>query len=495
MMKYHYRLIFLCCTWLCACQENVPEGPLPTIAWEETSGRFRIATGEALTLVPLIGNTDKQTTYTWTQADEIVCKDSIYTFCSPTAGTYFIALHVSNAFGTASDEIKITVNQRNEEADNPQLPANDSLFRWYFPQTEYNISKGRSVRIRPYLIENGEGMTYVWTLDGTAVEDTADCQSYVFNAVEEGTYQLQLTAQKDTIVHIKNFRLTICPPEGTFRRKRQPNSSAEVNRIHAYRPAPGFMVNGYKLIGRTFPLGCTHEEACDTVLSHLRNRWMISLGGWGGYLIAGFDHSITNTGGDYEICIKGNPFNYQSEPGIIWVSQDSNGDGQPNDVWYELAGSEYGSENHKTEYAVTYYRPSQSYSATIWKDCHGNSDIIPYMSYWNPEPSYWQEWMEGDRYTFCGSWLKSHHTYQNGIAHLPPYAWGYADNDGNDMVQTTEGKAGVYKISNARNWDGTPIHLEYIDFVKVQTAQTGYTPNLGEISTEIYFIGDYQMMQ
>ena len=100
----------MCAFWLCACQEEHPEGPIPTIAWEETSGRFRIQTGEALTLVPVIGNTDEQTAYVWTMEGKTVCTMPEYTFISHNAGTFFIQLSVSNAFGTAKDEIKVTVS-------------------------------------------------------------------------------------------------------------------------------------------------------------------------------------------------------------------------------------------------------------------------------------------------------------------------------------------------------------------------------------------------
>ena len=48
-----------------------------------------------------------------------------------------------------------------------------------------------------------------------------------------------------------------------------------------------------------------------------------------------------------------------------------------------------------------------------------------------------------------------------------------------------------FRLSNARTWDGEPANLEYIDFIKIQTAQIGSTKNLGDISTEIYYISDY----
>ena len=91
--------------------------------------------------------------------------------------------------------------------------------------------------------------------------------------------------------------------------------------------------------------------------------------------------------------------------------------------------------------------------------------------------------MEGTERIYYGSRLESHHTYVNGSSNIPPYAWGYADNKGSDYTDL-----GRYSIANARTWDGQPAHLEYIDFVRIQTAQAGHTPNLGEISTEVYSI-------
>lgn len=76
----------------------------------------------------------------------------------------------------------------------------------------------------------------------------------------------------------------------------------------------------------------------------------MSLGAFGGYLVVGFDHSIENDGG-YNIGVSGNSFDGSSEPGIVWVMQDENGDGLPNDTWYELKGSEYGKPETTQDYA------------------------------------------------------------------------------------------------------------------------------------------------
>ncbi|MFR6381192.1 MAG: hypothetical protein ACLUOS_02440 [Odoribacter splanchnicus] len=44
--------------------------------------------------------------------------------------------------------------------------------------------------------------------------------------------------------------------------------------------------------------------------------------------MVGFDHSVENSGA-YDLAIKGNQFPDWSEPGIVWVMQDENGDGEP----------------------------------------------------------------------------------------------------------------------------------------------------------------------
>lgn len=271
-----------------------------------------------------------------------------------------------------------------------------------------------------------------------------------------------------------------------------------VTKVFEYMPAPGHQVNGYSVVGDFIHDGATMEEACAEALNHLQHRWMISLGGQGGYIVAGFDHEVKNSNGDYDLAIQGNPYSYQSEPGIVWVSKDVNANGLPDDPWYELKGSEYGTENETLNYAITYYKPTAPRADIEWKDNQGGSGIIPYMADWNKHASYWQDWVptqldEQGREcrTYYGSRLKDTHTYDDGYSLMPPFAWGYADNNGSDYFinpSFADVKLGYYKLSNAVTSDGQPANLDCIHFVKVQTAQTGCTPNLGEISTEVYGI-------
>lgn len=496
---------------------------LPLITWDEPSARFRIYTGETLMLVPDIIRTDSTTTYCWTMNDSVVSTTDHFSFLSHEVGEFFVQLAVSNRYGITRDEAKITVLQ-NQNATLPQLPAEQRL--WYFPWSEINIAQGRTIPVIVYFPQSLPSDTRLtWTLDGTLISQTSPTISsvtsdgtvpsantraylndigeggggatssrytFLFTASDLGTHHLVLNLESTDTTATQTFILHVCPPPGTYRR---PSTGlAMVNKVYEFMPAPGHQVNGYIIVGDSYPPDCTHEQACDSVLAHFQRRWSVSLGSQGGYLIAGFDHSVTNSGGGYDLCIRGNPFSYQSEPGIIWVSQDDNGDGLPNDQWFELAGSEYGTERHLTNYAITYYRPSLPHSATAWRDCLGQTGYVPYLSYWNPHDYYWQPWVEGTEHTYFGSRLADRSTYVGGISDIPPYDWGYADNLGQDFIDGPAGKMGYYRLSNARTWDGQPADLQYIDFIKIQTAQIGSTPNLGDISTEVYYICDYHTL-
>jgi hypothetical protein len=492
---------------LTACSDNdggEKNGPLPTIAFPVASARYRMELGSELEIVPRCENVDGQTTYEWSMGGKVIGTSASYTFVAETLGEYYITLKVTNAYGTTEDELKITVIEvdklEENETDEGLFTPNDSVFAWKFPWTAINIPQGRTLKVKAYMIENDLDGTCTWTLDGAIVENPYTRKekgevAYVLdsNQLSQGAHTLMLIMKNDTCEVSQTFDICVCPAEGTYRRAKTSNSQSLVNKVYEYMPAPGHQVNGYTIVGDLIRDGASMQEVCDTVMSHWKKMWSVSMGAQGGYVVAGFDHSVENSG-DYDLAIKGNPFSYQSEPGIIWVSQDVNGDGLPNDPWYELAGSEYGTDNETMEYAITYYKPKSPRSHTAWRDSFGQTGIVPYMSLWNTHAYYWQDWVGGTEHTYFGTRLKDTHTYENGYTMEPPFAWGYVDNQGSDYFKNDAFDAlnamGYYKISNAKTWNGKDAHLQYIDFVKIQTAQTGYSPNLGDISTEVYGIWD-----
>lgn len=220
----------------------------------------------------------------------------------------------------------------------------------------------------------------------------------------------------------------------------------------------------------------------------------MSLGAWGGYIVVGFDHSIENKGGD-DFSVTGNQFAQSSEPGIVWVMQDTNGNGLPDDEWYELKGSEYDEPETLTSYAMTYYRPKSVGTDIQWKDNRGNAGKVERNSSHTQE-SYYPGWIDAEKYTLYGTRLAANTTRHpiTGDYRNNPYDWGYADNAGNDQatgeISDGDQRKNYFRISNAVNADGSAANLKYIDFIKVQTGISQNSGALGEVSTEVFAFED-----
>ncbi len=84
--------------------------------------------------------------------------------------------------------------------------------------------------------------------------------------------------------------------------------------------------------------------------------------------------------------------------------QDVNGNGLPDDEWYELKGSETGNGSTIQDYEVTYYRPASARSNVYWTDNLGNSGSVDYNSY-HQQSSYYPLWMNQESYTLTGTRL------------------------------------------------------------------------------------------
>lgn len=288
--------------------------------------------------------------------------------------------------------------------------------------------------------------------------------------------------------------------EEDYYRAATESSSAEWSKVFEYTPAPG------QFIGDTRTGGFSGNEstAADAVAyaeERLSKDAYVSLGGFGGYIVVGFDHSIDNHHG-YDIAIKGNSFSGSSEPGIVWVMQDENGDGEPNDTWYELRGSEIGRKTMHRNYSVTYYRPDSPEQPVKWTDSEGGSGEIDYLKAYHQQPYYYPAWITADNYTLTGTRLEARNYDKSGKGTMwvqPEYDWGYADNfSPKDRITDSSGKSTAinrFRIADAIDDQGKTVDLKYIDFVKVQTAVNAKSGWLGELSTEVLGFYDYSMME
>ena len=259
---------------------------------------------------------------------------------------------------------------------------------------------------------------------------------------------------------------------------------AEATKVYEYTPAPGQFINE-PLMGFDGKQ-TTAEAAARYAEGRLEKGLDISLGGFGGYLVVGFDHNVLNFP-QYDFAVMTNSFDGSSEPAVVWVMKDENGNGLPDDTWYELAGSETGKAETIEGYAITYYRPSAPKMAVQWSDNLGVSGEINYLEAHHKQDYYYPEWIEADSYTLVGTRLKARSYDDSGDGTYwvnPHFDWGYADNfSPEDFI--AKDRSNRFDISNAVNARGERVELDYINFVKVQSAINFQCGWIGEVSTEV----------
>ena len=125
-----------------------------------------------------------------------------------------------------------------------------------------------------------------------------------------------------------------------------------ITRVFEYVPAPGQFIN----VLPEATAGDTPETMRQKAEAALTDGKMITLGGFGGYVVFGFDHTIVNREGN-DFVVLGNALTTWAEAGVIMVSYDANENGLPDDEWYEIAGSEYNKPTTIKNYEITYYKP------------------------------------------------------------------------------------------------------------------------------------------
>lgn len=258
-----------------------------------------------------------------------------------------------------------------------------------------------------------------------------------------------------------------------------------INKVYEYRPAPGQFIN----VLPTYEDGDTEATMIakveEQIVGKAGSSNYICLGAWGGYVTFGFDHPLVNVPGEYDMKIYGNSFKSgepkdgvqfgSPEPGIIYVSRDDNGNGLPDDTWYEIAGSEaaYANRNYQITYAHT-----GDEEDIPWQDNAGGTGSIA-RNQFHQQP-YYPQWIAESTLSFVGTILPPNTIDEGGVAPKAyMYGYGYADNWPNDDERSN------IKLDWAIDADGNPAGLCYVDFVRVQTGVLVDWGISGEMSTEV----------
>lgn len=252
--------------------------------------------------------------------------------------------------------------------------------------------------------------------------------------------------------------------------------SKYIQAVDEYVPAPGQFVNALPSYDEDEDDAQSMADKCTAAIAAGKGG-MITLGAYGGYVTFHFDHSVANVKGQRDFYVRGNAFAGSSEPGIVMVSKDVNGNGLPDDPWYELSGSADTDSVGKVVYNYEITYTYDEMKDVPWTDNQGNSGTVERNNFHRQE--YFPMWLSSPL-TFKGTLLPKNGTKKGNNWTLHSLAWGYVDNLPNS---DTEGNS--FDISWAVDEDRNAVELDAIDFVRVYSAQNQMAGWLGETSTEV----------
>ncbi|WP_153630660.1 PKD-like domain-containing protein [Prolixibacter sp. SD074] len=337
------------------------------------------------------------------------------------------------------------------------------------PSQGYEVAAGDQLSLVAQA-SNADGASYRWTSNGQVVSQE---QTYNFSSDVPGVYQIGLNVATAQGAASTQFKVTV-------------TSSPYITKVFEYQYGPGQHASIL-----------TTSESNNLVGSPWADgKSFVHLGGWGGYIVAGFDHKVKNRDG-YDFAVYAQP-GASSEPGVVYVMKDTNGNGKPDDGnWLQLKGSEYDNAETVHNYEVTYYKPANGGNVT-WEDNQGNTgELVPN---YGTDSWWWAGYGDKTEVNFNGERLpdayvntSTNDSTENWALGDGLFAWGYAETYNNQDYDTSL-KANRFDISNAVNADGPPANLDGIDFIKVQSSVFQISGWLNEVSTEVSGAADLNML-
>lgn len=485
--KYTSYILFSV-LFVASCTKEAEVGIVPVISGLESE--YIATVKQTLELKPTVENVP-DATYTWLLNGVVESTAATYTFTAPSvAGTHTLVFRAASSSGMAQKVISIEVGNFTpiNASTNTVLPLETPKSLEGIQNIEWQLIKASNDL---YRLEHSE--------TGVPQFISAKTGRYTIKAITpdglEDGYMILVRAGEKV-------------------------QSPYISHVFDYLPAPGQFVNKLP----KYDEGDTHEDMVAKTASHLvgENATMITLGGWGGYVTFGFDHTIANVSGKRDFTINGNafgaaanprpdaPFGGSCEPAVIMVAYDKNKNGKPDDdEWYEIKGSgNFTAENESwyemavnnkndvrtfRDYEMTFYRPVNDDEAPIknyiyWTDNQGQEGYKVKNGF--HKQSYYPGWIKEDKITYKGIRLADNGIDESGQGSyyvLYAFRYGYADNYPNHSEN-----AGI-DIDWAIDKEGKPANLPGIDFVKVYNGVDKENGWLGEASAEIAGAYDLHM--
>lgn len=349
----------------------------------------------------------------------------------------------------------------------------------------YTIDRFEVLHVVPDLPASSQ---FTWSINDSVISQSSQLE---FISPYLKNYPLTLKVETNGTVKTYKSLINVIRESGSY--------SKYISNVFDFRPAIGQFTNEIP----QYASGNTEANLISAAKKALvgSNSTLISLGGFGGYVVFGFDHTIPNMNGrDFKVL--GNAFwsnedearSGSCEPGIIVVAYDKNKNGKPDeDEWYEIAGSEYFKNTTIKNYSITYFKPDENKPPAAgtenwqidkeyskWQDNLGNSGYKTKNTFHNQ--SYYPLWISETSYLLQGTKIADNFYDQSGTGDYwtgKSFDFGYADNAPNND------EASNIDISWAVDKNGNYVKLPGIDFIKIYTAINQEAGWLGEVSTEV----------
>jgi hypothetical protein len=332
---------------------------------------------------------------------------------------------------------------------------------------KYYVRQGSSLVLSPirfligYNADNNDiGATYSWTVSGGAYSATPMNGEFLnFTPSATGTYNISVSVTGRNFVTGQQVEKTATTQVVSFTGEAGSKPPDPFGGKPLKNFAPGQFTKG----------GTGHGWSLGTALGY--EMWPIPA-------------STT------KITIQGNGFEMWSEEGIVWVQDDENGNGVPDEMWYELTGSADDNAVYRNyitrRYAIKHFaydgstktnEYGQPIGKTFWTDSKGRSGamITGWPDEWGVDRAAAGVWV-----MYTGTILADGGKVTYSSAGLGEGTLGYVD-----VYNAKERQTMTVDKSKAVRVDGSKVQINNIRFIKVQTGVFSYGGPFGDVSTEI----------
>lgn len=262
-------------------------------------------------------------------------------------------------------------------------------------------------------------------------------------------------------------------------------------RVVEYVPAPGQFVNNPEFNDPHEALGPPSGGGT----SAPENESLVTLGGFGGFIVLGFDHTVLDDplnpmGLDAIVYsnsywVGGNPDRHWAECATIEISRDDNGNGHADDAWYLIPGSHLipplDRSPHLWGTGATSYAfqlPADPFGDMVVENPEAGTDAEGIYGYAEYSPTLFLGDLDGDDVI--------------DDEEITPEEF-YTIPDDPFEVGVTPGSGGgdAFDVAWAVDaWSGELANLDGFDFIRLTTPLHVITPPVGEKSAEIDAVAD-----